>query len=37
MVIALLTIFVSGCYKTTYSSLYAKDYSVPEDSIPTNH
>jgi hypothetical protein len=29
-------ILATGCYKTTYVNLYAKGYSIPEDSIPTN-
>ena len=35
MIITLLTL-AAGCYKTTYVNLYAKDYSIPEDSNPTN-
>jgi hypothetical protein len=30
-------ILATGCFKTTYVNLYAENYSIPEDSIPTNH
>jgi hypothetical protein len=37
LMISTSLILATGCFKTTYVNLYAKDYSIPEDSVPTNH
>ena len=36
LMVITFSVFATGCFKTTYINLYAKDYSIPEDSNPTN-